>query len=391
MKQQIRIAVLGLGWMGQAHTRSARRIPTHFPQRSFDPRLVVCADPVAERRRQAVEDFGFERATDDWREAATAEDVDAVWVTAPNMLHLPMIEVAAAAGKAVFSEKPIGGKPEHAVAALGLARSGGVATGVGYCYLWSPLVLHARELIASGALGEITHYRGRFLSMYGSDPMGLLTWRFFLDQAGYGVTSDIMSHSVALAQFLVGPVGEVVGMANTTVKRRPLPTGTSSHYAVGQPGDPTGEVENEDFASMLCRFTGGATGTFEASRTVIGPESQNAFEVYGTKGSLAWNLERINELQYYAATDSPSSGYTTIFGGDRFPFHGAFVPGQANSIGFEDLIAIQDYNFLEALATGQRFSPGFAEAVDVVSVQQALIDSWESRSWQPVLDLKEPQ
>ena len=150
-----------------------------------------------------------------------------------------------------------------------------------------------------------------------------------------------------------------------------------------------GDVENEDFASMLCRFAGGATGTFEASRTVVGPESQNAFEVYGTKGSLSWNHERINELQLYLVTDSPNSGYTTVFGGERFPFHGAFVPGQANSIGFEDLIAIQDHSFLEALATGAGFSPGFEEAVDVVSVQQALLDSWASRSWQPVIDLKE--
>jgi len=107
-------------------------------------------------------------------------------------------------------------------------------------------------------------------------------------------------------------------------------------------------VENEDFASMLCRFEAGATGTFEASRTVVGPESQNAFEVYGTKGSLSWNHERINELQYYAVTDSPDSGYTTVFGGERFPFHGAFVPGQANSIGFDDLITIQDFAFLGA-------------------------------------------
>ncbi len=214
---------------------------------------------------------------------------------------------------------------------------------------------------------------------------------FFLDHAGYGVTSDILSHSVAMAHFLVGPITEVVGMANTTIRQRPLPTGAGSHYALGRPEDPTGAVENEDFASMLCRFDNDATGTFEVSRTVVGPESQNAFEVYGTKGSLSWNNEKINELQYYSSTDSLDSGYTTVYGGERFPFHGAFVPGKANSIGFEDLIAIQDYAFLEALASGRPFNPGFTEAVDVVSVQQALIDSWDSRAWQPVLDLKEPR
>ena len=387
MKTRIGIAVLGLGWMGQAHSRSMLRIPSLFPQRSFDPVLVVCADTEAERRERAVTDFGFERAVEDWREAINSPDVDAVWVTAPNMLHVPMIEAATAAGKAVFSEKPIGGKPEQAVTAFEAATKAGVTTGVGYNYLWAPLVMHAREMISTGVLGDITHYRGRFLSMYGSDEMGLLTWRFLLDQGGYGATSDILSHSVSLAQYLVGDITEVVGMRNTTIPERPLPTGAASHYGRGKPEDPKGAVENEDFASMLCTFANGATGTFESSRTMVGPESQNAFEVYGTKGALAWNLEKLNELQYYELTDSPNSGYTTIYGGDRFPFHGAYAPGQANAIGFEDLVANEDFSFLDALATKKSYSPGFREAVDVVSVQQALINSWDSRTWEPVLDL----
>ena len=385
--RRIGIAVLGLGWMGQAHSRSALRIPSLFPDRSFEPSLVVCADTSAASRERAVRDFGFERAVEDWREAVAAPDVDAVWVAAPNMLHVQMIEAACAAGKAVFSEKPIGGKPEHAVQALRAAEAAGVSTGVGYNYLWAPLVLHARDLITSGALGEITHYRGRFLSMYGSDELGLLTWRFMFDQAGYGVTSDVLSHSVSLARFLVGGISEVVGMKATTISHRPLPTSAAGHYGRGRPQDAKGAVENEDFASMLCRFESGATGTFECSRTMVGPESQNAFEVYGTKGALSWNLERLNELQVYRPGPDADSGYTTVFGGDRFPFHGVFVPGQANPIGFEDLVTIEDYSFLKSLADGSAFSPGFREAVDVVSVQQALIDSWETRAWQPVRDL----
>ena len=387
MNKPLGVAVLGLGWMGQVHSRAMLRMPSLFPNRSFDPKLVVCADTEEERRARAVSDFGFERAVEDWREAVEAEDVDVVWVTAPNMLHVPMIEAAAKAGKAVFSEKPIGGKPEQTVEAYTAAKTAGVRTAVGYNYLWAPLVLHAKELISSGALGEITHYRGRFLSMYGSDEMGLLTWRFILYQGGYGATSDILSHSISLAQFLVGDITEVVGMKNTTIPERPLPTGAASHYGRGKPEDPKGTVENEDFASMLCSFSNGATGTFESSRTMVGPESQNAFEVYGTKGALAWNLEKMNELQFYRLTEDPSSGYTTIYGGDRFPFHGAFAPGQANAIGLEDLMAIEDYSFLEALATGGYFSPSFREAVDVVSVQQALINSWDSRSWESVVYL----
>jgi predicted dehydrogenase len=387
VNRQIGVAVLGLGWMGQAHSRSMLRIPSLFPDRSFDPVLVVCADTEEERRERAVRDFGFQRAVADWHDAINSDDVDVVWVTAPNMLHVPMIEAACAAGKAVFSEKPIGGTPAQTVAAFEAATAAGVRTGVGYNYLWAPLVMHARNLIASGALGEITHYRGRFVSMYGSDELGLLTWRFIQDQAGYGVTSDILSHSVSMAQFLIGDITSVVGMRNTTIPQRPLPTGAASHYGRGRPEDPKGAVENEDFASMLCTFANGATGTFEVSRTMVGPESQNAFEVYGTKGAIGWNLEQMNELQYYKLTDDPSSGYTTILGGDRFPFHGVFSPGQANPIGFEDIVAIEDYSFLESLATEVPFSPSFREAVDVVSVQQALIESWDSKTWETVTDL----
>lgn len=160
--------------------------------------------------------------------------------------------------------------------------------------------------------------------MYGSDELGLLSWRFKFDQAGYGVSSDILSHSVSLAQFLIGDIAEVVGMKETTIKQRPLPAGNSSHYSRGKVGDPTGEVENEDFASMLCRFKNGATGTFETSRTVVGPESENMFEIYGTKGSLKWNHESLNELLYYKKDDNLETGFTKILGGDRFDFHGAF-------------------------------------------------------------------
>lgn len=386
-RKRIGIAVLGLGWMGQAHSRSALRMSSLFPDIEFTPELVVCADVDPGRQERAVNDFGFSRAVANFEEAISADDVDAVWVTAPNMLHIPMITAAAAAGKAIFSEKPIGGTPEQTVEAFRQAQAHSTFTGVGYNYLWSPLVIHARELIASGAIGRVTHYRGRFFSMYGSDELGLLTWRFKFAEAGYGVTSDILSHSVSLAHFLVGGISEVVGMKSNVITHRPIPTGVASHYGRGAPSDPKGEVENEDFASMLCTFDNGATGTFETCRSMVGPESQNAFEVYGTKGALSWNLEQLNELQFYQQEDGPNTGYKTIFGGDRFPFHGAFVPGMANSIGFEDLVAIEDFKFMTALARGLAFSPGFRQAVDVVSVQQALINSWTTRKWEPVVDL----
>lgn len=382
-RRRLGVGVCGLGWMGQAHSRSFRRIPALFADRTYEPDLVVCADPVDERREWAVSGFGFASATDDWRRVVDDPSVDVVVVTAPNMLHVDIAVAAAEAGKAVFCEKPVGGTPEQARTAARAARAAGVTTGVGYNYRWAPLVQYAAELIRSGRLGTITNYRGRFLSCYGSDALGSLSWRYLVDEGGHGVTSDLLSHTVDLAHFLVGPIAEVVGLGETFIRDRPLPASGGTHYDRGVAGGPTGEVTNEDWFGAIARFDSGAVGTFETSRTMVGPESQNAFEVYGTGGSLAWNLERMNELCVYLA-DAPATGYTTVFGGEAYGDHGVFVPGRANPIGFEDLVTIEDHHFATAVAAGVMFEPGFDAAVAYVDVQDALLRSWESRAWEKV-------
>jgi predicted dehydrogenase len=191
---------------------------------------------------------------------------------------------------------------------------------------------------------------------------------------------------------LLGPVTRVVGTTETFIAERPLPAGRAggSHYGRGRPEDPKGAVTNEDYAGMLCEFASGVRGTFEASRAIVGPESQMAFEVYGTQGALGWNLEKLNELQVYLVEDDLATGYRTVFGGDRFPYHGHFVPGSANGIGFEDLVVIEDFEFCRALAEDRPFSPGFAEAVEWVGVQAALLRSAESGRWEDVVPLREP-
>ncbi len=385
------IGVVGFGWMGQAHSRSAARIASLFPERVFDTALVVCGDNVAERREQAVSGVGFREAVEDWRAVVDHPDVDVVYVTAPNMMHEEIAIAAAEAGKAVFCEKPVGGTPDQTVRIEAAARRAGVITGVGYNYRWAPLVQHAKALIESGRLGEITNYRGRFFSMYGADPMGLLSWRFLVDEAGYGVSSDILSHAVDLAHMLLGPITEVSGTRETFIRERPLPKAGGTHYDRGQPGDPTGEVTNEDYAAAMVRFANGARGTFESSRAIIGPESQMAFDVYGTKGALRWNLETMNEMQVFLVDEEGRAprGYTTVYAGDRYPYHGHFVPGDANAIGYEDLKVIENFEFLTAVATGEQHRPGFSEAVQYVSFQSAWLRSCESGAWETVNSIRQ--
>jgi predicted dehydrogenase len=385
MRKRLGIAVVGFGWMGQAHSRSYARIPSLFAERCANPELVVCADTVPARREQAVADFGFRESMDDWRSAVEHPDVDVVVVTAPNLLHVEIVEAASAAGKHVFCEKPVGGTPEQTARAAAAARHAGLITGVGYNYRFAPLVGYAKQLVDGGKLGTVVGYRGRFFSMYGNDPLGLLSWRFLQDEAGYGVSTDLLSHAVDLAHMLVGPIRRLVGTRATTIPERPLPRpGEGTHYGRGSPDDPTGAVTNEDYAAMLVEFENGAAGTFESSRVLVGPESEMAFELYGTNGAVGWSLERMNELRLYLASHERHTGYTTVLGGERFAHHGAFAPGSGIGIGFEDLIAIEDYEFLEAVAEGRPHEPGFEDALRYVEVQEALVRSWSTGVWEDV-------
>lgn len=386
-RRRLGVGVIGFGWLGQAHSRSLIRIPTLFTRRSYDPVLVACADPLPERREQATQSFGFRRATAQWEAIVADPEVDIVYVAAPNMLHVPAIAAAAAAGKPVFCEKPVGGRPSDVLRAVQMARAGDVISGVGYNYRWAPLVGHAHELIATGQIGAVTNYRGRFFSMYGADPLGYNSWRFQLAEGGYGVTSDLLSHAVDLALVLVGPILSVTGTLHTYITERPAPTAGGSHYGRGRPGDLTEPVTNEDYAAMLVRFQNGALGTFESSRTIVGPQSQMAFDVYGTEGALSWNLERINELELYRRDGDRDTGYATVLGGERFGHHGAFVPGAGNPIGFEDMIAIEDHEFCTAVADDRSFTPGLDEALAAAEVQDALLRSARSGAWEDVRPL----
>jgi len=384
--RRIGVGVIGFGWLGRAHTRSLARIPMLFGDRAYDPALVACADPAPGAAEEAVSAFGFARGSADWRRVIDDPDVDAVWIAAPNMLHVELVEAAAQAGKHVFCEKPVGGTPEQTARAERAVRRAGVIGGVGFNYRWAPLVRYAAELIGAGELGTLTNYRGRFFSMYGADPLGVLSWRFRQEEGGYGVTSDLLSHAVDLAHYLAGPITRVVGTTATFIPERPV--GNGSHYGRGRPEDPHAAVTNEDYAGMLCEFASGARGSFEASRAIVGPESQMAFDVHGTAGAAGWDLEALNELRLYRATADRGSGYTTVLGGERFPPHGTFVPGSANGIGYEDLVTIEDAAFCEAVAESRPFSPGFDEALAWVSVQAALLRSAASGRWEDVVSLR---
>ena len=388
--REIGIGIIGMGWMGSAHARAYRNVPDRFHDSGIQPRLVICADEVAARAESAQELHRFAECTTDWRRVIEHPAVQVVNITSPNYLHLEMVRAATAAGKHVFCEKPVGRSPEETAEIEFLARKAGVYSFVGFNYRWAPMVQYAKQLIDEGKLGRLTHYRGRFFSMYGSNPLALLTWRFRAAEAGLGVPGDIMSHVVDMAHLLCGPIKRVVSHRHTFIPARPLPIpGQGTHFSLGRPEDPSEPVENEDYASALVEFANGAQGSFECCRAIFGPKCEMSFEVNGTEGALKWNFEQMNELELYLpGQDGLHDGYTKLLAGPRYPFHGRFNPGDGIGIGYEELKCIEAYHFLLSIVEGRQREPSFASALALANVQSAMIRSWQSNRWEDVTSLQ---
>lgn len=388
------VGVIGLGWMGEAHARAYLRAPLHFPADNIDVKLVVCADNVAARAEAAARRYGFAEHATDWRAVVDNPRVDALSVTAPNNLHLEIIEAAAAAGKHIFCEKPVGRCLAETAAAEAAARAAGVVTGVGYNYRWAPLVQHAAALIRGGALGRIRHFHGRFFTMYGSNPLSRLTWRFDREVSGHGAAGDILAHVIDTALFLAGPIKRVVARKQTDIAARPLPAPGGTHFSLGGAGDPKGAVTNEDYAGALLEFADGGGGTVEASRTVPGPKCEMAFEIYGERGALKWDFERMNEAEVFldggggdgTGGGIAGAGFTRIVAGEAHPNHAAFNPGEAVGLGYEDLKVIELRDFLcrAAAGNGRGADDGFARALAAAQVIDAVLRSCDSGRWEAV-------
>ena len=388
MTRQIGVGVIGMGWMGETHSRSYKQVLERFRGIEFEPRLVVCSDNVESRARDARQRLGFERFTTDWREVIRNPEVEAVNSTAPNGLHLEIVRAAAQAGKHILCEKPVGKEPGETAQCEQAARQAGVLSFVGYNYRWAPLVQYAKKLIDEGRLGRLTHYRSRFLAGYASNPYGVLSWRF-QQEHGLGILSDLGSHAIDLAQMLAGPIGRVVANRETFIRQRPLPQGEGTHFSLGGPDDPTGDVTNEDYVGMLVGFENGVQGTIEMCRVINGPKCEYTFELNGTQGAIRWNFERMNELQVqFRSQDEAEDGFTTILSGPAHPFHAYFNPGPGIGLGYDDLKTIEAYHFLKSVATGQQGQPGFTEALAVASVQTAAQRSWASERWEKVESVK---
>jgi len=365
---QIKIGLIGTGFMGKCHALAFRAVSAVFPEVAA-PTLELLADVDPGVTERAASAFGFARWTTDWRALVDDPAVDLVAITTPNFLHQEMALAAIAAVKHVYCEKPLALDAAGAQAMTEAAEAKGIRTLVGYNYLWNPAIRVARQIIESG---EIVHFRGAHLEDYMCDPAAPCTWRCREATAGAGAVADLGSHAISLARFLVGEIAEVHGSVQTVIAQRPLP---------GEPGR-MGAVEVDDQAQALLRFEGGAAGTLEASWIAAGRKMHLAVEVTGSKGTLAFDQERMNELRLFTyGHNKRLDGFKTILSGPEHPDYAAFCPAPGHQLGFNDLKVIEVKALLQGIAANAPIEPDFRAAWRIAEVIDALIRSSAERRW----------
>ena len=375
MMDSVGIGLIGTGFIGKCHAIAYRSVGAVFDG-GPPSRLEMVADVSQEAASAAARSFGFARATGDWRVLVRDPAVDIIVIATPNHLHREMALAAIAAGKHVHCEKPLALSAPEAKEMTEAAEAAGIRTLVGYNYLCNPAVMHARHLIAEGRIGDVIHFRGTHNEDYLADPEVPFSWRSERALAGFGALWDLGSHIVSLAHLLVGEVTEVCGDKATVIGERPTADGGRRR------------VETEDQAHFLARFADGGMGTFETSRVAPGRKLFLSFEVNGTKGSIAFDQERMNELRLYEdAGPSGQRGFRTILTGPDHPDYGAFLPASGHGLGFNDLKVIEAHRMLDAVGGGVDPYPDFRAAWRIERVLEAVVRSADTRRWVTVADL----
>ncbi|MFE0452915.1 Gfo/Idh/MocA family protein [Streptomyces sp. NPDC058914] len=383
MVETLGVAVVGFGWMGRVHTQAYARVLHHFPGLAVRPELVAVAEEVPGRAEQAAAQYGFASTTRDWREIAADPRVRAVSVTAPNFLHREIGVAMAEAGKHLWIEKPVGLTADDARAVADAVAKAGVQGTVGFNYRNAPGVEAARELIASGEIGGVTHVRIRLFSDYAAHPDGALTWRYERERGGSGVLGDLASHGADLARFLLGDITSLTADTAIFLPERARPSGATAGHTLATGGD-LGPVENEDYVNCLLRFASGARGVLEACRVSVGEQNNYGFEVHGTRGAVFWDFRRMNELAVSRGTTYQDQPVSTVYVGPGAGEFGAFQPGAANAMGYDDLKVIEAYRFLRSVSEGAPYGATLADAVHSAAVLDAMTRSAESGAWAEV-------
>jgi predicted dehydrogenase len=370
--KRLNVAMIGYRFMGRAHSNAWRQV-AHFFDTPREPVMKVVCGRDESGVREAARAYGWEEYATDWREVVNRGDINLVDICTPGDTHAAIAVAAARAGKIVFCEKPLANTLAEAGSMLEAVRANGVAHMICHNYRRAPAVALAKRIIEEGRVGEVYHYRGTYLQDWIVDPKFPRVWRLEKAKAGSGALGDIASHSIDLARYLVGEIAEVSGMLKTFVTERPARAGSSE----------MAPVDVDDAALALVRFENGAVGTIEGTRFATGRKNFNRFEINGSRGSLAFDLERMNELELYTE-EGPGSGFRRILVTD--PAHpyvaGWWPPGHI--IGYEHTFTHTVLDLIKAVAEDRLPSPNFEDGVRNQRVLDAIERSSASRRWERV-------
>jgi len=377
-KKPINIGVVGYGFMGRTHSNAYKRVGDFFDV-PYQPVLKAVCGRNREQAQAFADRWGYESVETDWRVLIGRKDIDAIDICTPNNTHAEIAIAAAAAGKMILCEKPLSMNLVEGQAMVDAVEKAGVANTVWYNYRRVPAVTLAKQLIDSGRLGRIYHYRAQFLqdwTISAELPQGgTALWRLDAAAAGSGVTGDLLAHCIDTALWLNGAITQVSAMTETFVKER-------KHNLTGK----VEPVKIDDACAFLCRFENGSLGLFESTRYARGHKALYTFEVNGAKASLRWDLHDLHRLQYFDhGDDSLIRGWKSVHvtDGDMPYMKHWWVPGL--QIGYEHTFVHQAADFLANLASGKPTAPTFRDALATQAVCDAVLDSAEHLKWETVV------
>lgn len=379
----VNFALIGYKFMGKAHSNAYRQLSHFFPGK-LTPRMKVICGRDRAGAEAAAKQFGWDEVETDWRKVIARKDIDVVDISTPGNLHHEMGVAAAQAGKHIICEKPLANTLADAKDMLHAVEKAGVKHMIMHNYRKVPAVAFAKKLIEDGKVGDVYHYHGAYMQDWIMDPNFPLVWRLEKKVAGSGALGDIGAHAVDLAHYLNSDIQSLSSLVTTFIKERPLlGSGAGSWGAKGSKGK--GRVTVDDDANFLTRFKNGSVGVFESSRFCGGRRNYNTFQIYGSKGSIAFNLERMNELEFYDRTETATDqGFKTIMVTEgAHPYVGNWWP-PGHIIGYEHSFVHAVHDFLVALEKDTMPSPNFKDGVKNQAVLDAVERSAGSGKWEKV-------
>ncbi len=381
MSKTIGVGLVGYKFMGKSHSNAYRQVGHFFPDIPFTPELTALCGRDEGAVKQAAVDMGWKGYETDWRKLVSRKDIGLVDVSTPGDSHAEIAIAAANEGKHVFCEKPLANTLPEARAMAEAVKKNGVVGMVNFNYRRVPAVQLAKRLIQDGRIGRIYHWRAVYLQDWIMDPNFPLVWRLQKHLAGSGTLGDLGAHSIDLARMLVGEITEVTGLTETFIKKRPLLSGTTGGLGAAASAE-YGEVTVDDAALFMTRFDNGAVGTFEVTRFANGRRNYNSFEINGSKGSIVFNLERMNELNVLFNDDAAdATGFRNVLVTEGVhPYMNAWWPA-GHIIGWEHTFTHGVRDILHGIADGVSPDPTFEDGVRCQAVLDAIEKSAGSKQW----------